>query len=135
MNGRQTASSIFRRQFPLGCWKLLRGTIHSLPRAKNVLFSVAFGPLYGSKQKKKKGSKIPVYQWSSFIQTLRESWNDWNPTTFINPHPSIIQTNAHSSLISSFPPILSLSLQRLYIFFETLKLKGGDWWISHFLTL
>ena len=63
MNGRQTASPIFRRQFLLGCWELLRGTIHSLPRAKDVLFSVAFGPFYGSKQKKKKkGSKIPVYQ-------------------------------------------------------------------------
>lgn len=44
MNGRQTASSIFRRQYLLGCWELLRGTIHSLPRAKDVLFSVAFGP-------------------------------------------------------------------------------------------
>ena len=54
MNGRQTASSIFRRQYLLGCWELLRGNIHSLPRAKDVLFSVAFGPFYGSKQKKKK---------------------------------------------------------------------------------
>ena len=60
-----------------------------------------------------------------FYTNTAWSWNDWNPTTLINPHPSIIQANAHSSLISSFPPILSLSLFLCidYIFFRDIEIK------------